>query len=74
MEDKIKDILNELKPYLNSDGGDVEFIKYENNLVYIKLTGACQNCVHKDQTIKNGIYESLRSEIPEVQGVINVEF
>lgn len=73
MEDKIKNVLNELKPYLNSDGGDVEFIKYENNHVYIKLTGACQNCVHKDQTIKNGIYESLRSEIPEIQGIINVE-
>ena len=49
MEDKIKNVLNELKPYLNSDGGDVEFIKYENNHVYIKLNGACQNCFHKDK-------------------------
>lgn len=73
MEEKIKQVLNELKPYLNSDGGDVEFIKYEDNYVYIKLTGACQSCIYKDQTIKNGIYESLKSEIPEIEGVINVE-
>lgn len=74
MEEKIKSIINELKVYLNSDGGDVEFIKYENKYVYIKLIGACQNCIHKDQTIKNGIYEALKNEIPEIEGVINVEF
>ncbi len=73
MEDKIKYVLNQLRPYLNSDGGDVEYIKYENGIVYIKLTGACETCMHRNETIKNGILQSLQSEIPEIKDVINVE-
>lgn len=71
--DKIKDILNTLRPYLNMDGGDVEFIKYENKIVYIKLTGACAACMFSDETIKNGIFETIKTDIPEVEGVINIE-
>lgn len=71
--DKIKDILNTLRPYLNMDGGDVEFIKYENKIVYIKLTGACAACMFSDETIKNGIFETITTDIPEVEGVINIE-
>ena len=43
-EDKIKEIINKLRPYLIGDGGNVEFIKYENNIVYIKMLGACAGC------------------------------
>ena len=49
---EIIEILNSLRPYLNMDGGDVEFIKYENKIVYVKLTGACQACMFSDETIK----------------------
>lgn len=70
---KIKEILESLRPYLNMDGGDVEFIKYEEKIVYVKLTGACAACMFSDETIKNGLYEAIKSEIPEVEGVINVE-
>lgn len=73
MEDKIKEILDGLRPYLNMDGGDVEFIKYEDHIVYVRLTGACQACLFSDDTIKNGLYETLKSEIDEIEGVINVE-
>ena len=68
---KIKEILETLRPYLNMDGGDVDFIKYENKIVYVKLTGACAACLFSDETIKNGLFESLKSEIPEIEGVIN---
>lgn len=71
--DKIKDILNTLRPYLNMDGGDVEFIKYQDKIVYIKLTGACAACMFSDETIKNGIFETIKTDIPEVEGVINIE-
>ena len=71
--DRIKDILNTLRPYLNMDGGDVEFVKYENKIVYIKLTGACAACMFSDETIKNGIFETIKTDIPEVEGVINIE-
>ena len=70
--DKIKEILNNIRPYLNSDGGDLEFVKYEDGYVYIKLLGACQMCGFVDTTIENGIYETLKQELPEIKGVINV--
>lgn len=71
--DKIKEILDTLRPYLSMDGGDVEFIEYKDKIVYVKLTGACQACMFSDDTIKNGLYETLKSDIPEIEGVINVE-
>lgn len=71
VENQIKEILNTLRPYLNMDGGDVEFIKYENKIVYVRLTGACQACLFSDETIKNGLYETIKESIPEVEGVIN---
>lgn len=70
---KIKEILDSLRPYLNMDGGDVEFIKYEEKIVYVKLTGACAACMFSDETIKNGLFEAIRTEIPEVKDVINIE-
>ena len=73
MEDKILEVLDTIRPYINSDGGDLEFIKYEDGYVYIKLHGACSSCELADQTIQNGIYDSLANEIPEIKGVIKVE-
>lgn len=69
---KIKEILETLKPYLNMDGGDVEFIDYKDKIVYVKLTGACAACMFSDETIKNGLYETIKMDVPEVEGVINV--
>ena len=73
MEKKIKDIIENIRPYLNMDGGDIEFIKYDEGYVYIKLTGACQNCMYQDSTINEGIEEMIKQEIPEIKGVINME-
>ncbi len=69
---KIKEIIEQMRPYLNSDGGDIDFIKYEDGYVYIKLTGACSNCLFQDQTLNEGLLEYFKNEIPEVEGVINV--
>ena len=68
----IKEIIDDMRPYLNADGGDVEFIKYEDNYVYIRLLGMCQGCAFADETIENGIFETIKKEIPEVKGIINV--
>lgn len=69
---KIKEILETLKPYLNMDGGDVEFVEYKDKIVYVKLTGACAACMFSDETIKNGLYETIKMDVPEIEGVINV--
>lgn len=72
MENKIKELIEDLRPFLNSEGGDIEFIKYEENFVYIKLTGACAHCGFQDDTINFGIESYLKEQIPEIEGVINV--
>ena len=55
------------------EGGDIEFVKYEDKIVYIKLTGACAACMFSDDTIQYSVFETLKSEIPEIEKVINVE-
>ncbi len=71
-EDKIQEILDKLRPFLAGDGGDLEFIKYENNVVYIRMMGACANCGMIDFTLKDGIEAAIQEEIPEVTTVVNV--
>lgn len=71
--EKIKEIIEGIRPYLNSDGGDINFISYEDNIVFVKLTGACGGCAYRNETIKNGVLKTLQEEIPEIKDVINVE-
>lgn len=70
--EKIVEIIEHLRPFLMNDGGDVEFIKYENNIVYIKMMGACSNCHMLDLTLKEGIEAAIKSEVPNVLEVINI--
>lgn len=72
-EEKIIDIIERLRPFLISDGGNIEFIKYENNIVYIKMLGACSNCEILDLTLKDGIEAAIKEEVPEVIEVINLK-
>lgn len=74
MEEKINELIEKMRPYINMDGGDIEFIKYEDGYVYIKLTGACKDCMFQDNTINDGILNFFKDEIPEIKGIINVEF
>ena len=68
---KIKEVINRLRPYLQNDGGDVEFKRYENGIVYVSLVGACSNCPMATMTLGDGIEEALINEVPEVIKVIN---
>ena len=69
---KIKEQLEVIRPFLNMDGGDIEFIKYEDGYVYVKLTGACAFCGFQDYTIKDHIEAFLKEDIKEIKGIINV--
>ena len=69
----INEVINDIKPYLNSEGGDIEFIKYEDDYVYVKLFGACSHCGYQDYTLNDNVYELIKEKIPECKGVINVE-
>ena len=68
---KINEVLNKIRPYLQNDGGDVEFKRYENGVVYVSLLGACSNCPMAIMTLQDGVESALVSEIPEVIKVIN---
>ena len=72
-EQQIIALIDKMRPFLISDGGNLEFVKYENNIVYVRLTGACKDCSMIDITLKDGIEEMITSEIPEVKEVINVD-
>lgn len=72
VEKKIIEVLSRIKPYLEGDGGSLEYIKFENGIVYIKLLGACAGCGMIDITLKDGIEAMLIDEIPEVLGVERV--
>ena len=72
-EEKIIETINQLRPYLNSDGGDIEYIKYEDGYVFVKLYGACAACMYKDSTIQDNIYEAIKEIVPDCKGIINVE-
>lgn len=71
-EQKIIEIIDKLRPFLMNDGGNIEFIKYENNIVYIKMSGACSNCSMLDFTLKEGIEAAIKEEVPSVIEVVNV--
>ena len=71
-QENIIEIINKIRPFLLNDGGDIEFLKYENNIVYVKMMGACSNCYMLNVTLKEGIEAAIKEEIPEVIKVENV--
>ena len=70
---KIIELIDKLRPFLLNDGGNLEFVKYEDNIVYVRMMGACKDCAMMDITLKEGIEEIIVSEIPEVKAVKNVD-
>ena len=71
VEEKIIKILNKIRPYLNSEGGDLQYIGFEEGIVYVRMLGACVDCAGLDSTLKDGIEALLVENIPEVIEVRN---
>ena len=72
VEERVIEIIDKLRPFLMNDGGNIEFVKYEDNIVYIRLMGACSNCAMLDYTLKDGIEQMIMNEIEEVKEVRNI--
>ena len=70
---KVKEVINKLRPYLQNDGGDVQFKRFENGVVYVKLIGACSNCPMATMTLQDGIENALINEVPEAIKVVGEE-
>ena len=69
MEEDIKQALDEIRPVLQADGGDVEFVSLEGDVVKVKLTGACGGCPMATMTLKNGIEKVIKKKVPEISRV-----
>jgi len=71
--EKIEVALQSIRPYLQKDGGDVEFVELtDDNIVKVRLKGACINCDMSAMTLKAGIEESIKSVVPEIKEVIAI--
>ena len=72
IEEQIIAVLNVIRPYLNNDGGDIEFLRFEDGVVYVRMLGACAGCMSLDETLNDGVREILVENIPGVIEVVNV--
>ena len=73
LETKIKLALDSIRPYLQTDGGDITFVELtDDNIVKVKLLGACNSCPMSIQTLKLGVEKAVQNAVPEVKEVIAV--
>ena len=71
-EDKIKLVkqtIEKIRPYLQRDGGDVEFVSLEDDVVYVKVFGACDGCLSLNETLKDGVMALILDEVPGIKDV-----
>ena len=74
LEKRVKNILEQVRPYLQADGGDVNFIELTDDMVVmVELTGACGSCPYSTMTLKNGIESVMKKSIPEIKAVEQVQ-
>ena len=69
---KIIAVLEKIRPFLNRDGGDIEFVEFKDGIVYVKMLGACEGCALIDETLQDGVANILMEEVEGVIGVMNV--
>ena len=74
LEQKVKEALENIRPSLQNDGGDIEFVKLDGNKVYVKLKGACAGCMMAQMTLKNGVERMLKYNVDEKLEVENLPF
>jgi Fe-S cluster biogenesis protein NfuA len=73
MKERVQKAIDQIRPHLQADGGDVELIDVsDDGVVKVKLKGACYGCPMAQMTLKNGIEKHLIKEIPEVKSVVSV--
>lgn len=70
---KIEEVLEQLRPNIQMDGGDIEFVSFKDGIVSIRLHGACVGCPASMYTVKLGIEQSLKDHLSDVQEVVVVE-
>lgn len=70
MEKQIIKVIDKIRPYIQRDGGDVEFVSFSDGIVYVRMLGACQGCSSIYDTLEGGIEAILLDEVPGVKKVL----
>jgi len=70
LETKVRNVIEQIRPYLQADGGDISFVELtSDNVVNVELHGACGSCPFSRMTLKNGVEDAMKKAIPEVKSV-----
>lgn len=70
LEKKVQNVLEQIRPYLQADGGDIRFVNITpENILNVELTGACGSCPYSVITLKNGVETAIKKAIPEIRSV-----
>ena len=70
---RVEKALNEIRPFLERDGGDISLIEIQEDTVKVRLEGACSTCSINQMTLKSGVEMTIKKYAPEIQNVINIE-
>jgi Fe-S cluster biogenesis protein NfuA len=73
MKEKVRNVINKIRPMLQADGGDVELVDCVEGVVTVRLKGACAGCPMSQMTLRNGIERAIKQEIPEVKSVVQAK-
>ena len=73
MKEKIEKALDEIRPFLQSDGGNIELISFTQKEVKVRLLGNCISCTVNQMTLKNGVEMTIKKHLPEIEKVTSVE-
>ena len=73
LKEKVEEGLNEIRPFLKSDGGNIELISIEKNVVKVKLLGNCVSCSVNQMTLKNGVELTIKKFAPQIEEVISID-
>jgi Fe-S cluster biogenesis protein NfuA len=73
IQKRVQEALNEIRPQIQSDGGDVELVSIEKQTVKVRLTGHCAGCPMAAMTLKNGVEALIKQRVPQIQKVEAVE-
>ncbi len=73
LTNKVKNVIDQIRPYLQADGGDLKFVELkEDNTVMVELQGSCGSCPYSQMTLKNGVEEAIKKALPEILAVESV--
>ncbi len=71
VEQRAREVVESFRPYIQADGGDIEFVRLEGTSAHVRLRGACRGCPHAAMTLQMGVERHLRELVPQITNVVN---